>query len=167
MQTRMAKLLGVSLALSILCLVLGVALAGRWEGGMAALILLSLGLLYHRLPAQWMPSLLLGLYTLAVAGGLLAGGSPFLLLGGVVTALAAWDLNHSISSLAGNARTNFGPDQQNKRLLLLAGVVGLSLAFINLGLLVRVSLPFGVILLLASAALGGLSMLIYLLQKNP
>ena len=164
MQTMHAKLFVVSLALGILFLVAGTAMAGRWEGGLAAFVLLGLVLVYHRRQVQWMPSLLLGLYTLAAAGGLLAGGSPFLLMVGVTAALSAWDLDHSISSLEGNAKTEFGRDQQSKRVLLLAGVIGISLILTSLGLLLRLSLPFGAMLFLASAALGSISLLAHLLQ---
>ncbi len=167
MQTMPSKLFIASLAFGMLCLVVGVALAGRWEGAPAALILLGLALVFRRRPYPWMPSLMLGLYTLAVAGGLLAGGSPALLIVGLVSALAAWDLEHSISSLAGNAKTEFGQDQENKRLLLLAGVVGLSLLLTSLGLVIRLSLPFGVMTLLALVALGSISMLGKHLQKKP
>jgi hypothetical protein len=166
-HSRFLALRAASFALSLLCLVLGGLLVGHWQGSAAAVVILSLALFSRRRPVAWMPSLLLGTYTLAAALGLLRGGSPLLLLGGLVFALGAWDLDHAALALSGNAGSGLGQEVQRRRLLLAGGTAGLSLLLVAAGQLLRFSLPFGVVLLLALAALGSLALLNRLLQQNP
>jgi hypothetical protein len=165
-QNRFSTLRAGLLSLSLLCLSLGTSLAGDWVGAAAAVLILGLALVFRRRSIPWMPSLLLGLYTLAAALGLLRESSPLLLLNGLVFALGAWDLDHAALALSGSASSGFGQEVQRRRLLLSAGILGLSLLLVTAGQMLHIRLPFGVVLLLALAALGSLALLNRLLQQN-
>jgi hypothetical protein len=93
---------------------------------------------------------------MVAAGGLLAGHSPYLLIIGSVTALCAWDLALFEKSLAGDQHQVLVNVLESNHLQSLGLVVLIGLILTSAGLLLRLTVPFGVIVLIVLLALFGL-----------
>ncbi|HOT93390.1 MAG TPA: hypothetical protein PLJ78_17315 [Anaerolineae bacterium] len=134
-----------------------------------ALFFVALGLLW--LVAQrykWLPAASLGLLgvTIGAVLGTWYGVKSGWLLVSVTAGLAAWDLHHFIQHL----QTSENPENvralERAHVWRLGGVVGVGLLLGTLALTIRLTLRFGVILILMWLAFFGLSRLIHYLRQE-
>ncbi len=138
----------VCLVISTACLGGGYAQVGLWPGAVAAL-LPAAGFLYAgKNRADWVPRLcLVGDTGLALAG-VLENAPAVLMIAGLATALACWDLVNLENTLmtASQEASERQIEKQHLQWLCLALGLGLSLAAI--GTLVTLQIPLIVVVLL-------------------
>lgn len=146
----------ICLAISAVCLFLGYYPASSWQVLAALVVMAVLWFFARKSTSLWPTSAILTIYLLVAAGGLLAGYSTYLLIIGSVAALSCWDLALFNQSLAGDQQqAHVGVLEKNHlQSLGLAALIGLILVIA--GLQIRLTLPFGVIVLLVLLALFGL-----------
>jgi hypothetical protein len=146
-------------------LLVGYGLAGHLPAGFALSLVTLCGWAALRFQRRWLPSTLLVISVCGAAGGLLADGSPFLMVAVISAALACWEL-------AGRPENQKGaildpPQRVDERahLILLVFSTGLGLFLAEMGLLVKIRLPFVAVLLAALLALFGLYQFYRSLQR--
>lgn len=167
----------VSLLLATASAAAGLALAGAWQLGVAAVALGGLGLVGQRRRRDGLTLLAFcGFIVLAALGvGLRAGAvwAPFCL----TAALVAWDLDRFAGRLiAGRSRpptggngagaTDATADLERRHLARLGGVAGLGLALSWAGQAIHVKLDLTVMLILGLVAILGLSRAVRLLVRE-
>lgn len=146
----------ISLAVSAACLFLGYYPSGSLQV-LAALVAMALfGFFTRRSTSQWPTSVILTAYLMIAAGGLLAGHSPYLLIIGSIAALCTWDLALFEQSLAGDQRHVLVSVLEKKHLQSLGLVALVGLILTSAGLVIRLTIHFGVIVLFVLVALFGL-----------
>ena len=158
--------LAFSLALGLAAgaLTLGYALRESWPGA-ALIVALGFAWIAARRRQDWAPSLGLLVFTAMAAFGAWRGAPTAWMLAGIVSALAAWDLDHFARRLrdapvdgeAALARAHL-------RRLLLVSSAGLLAGWFALG--VRVELGFAAALALGLLVLVALSRAISLLRRG-
>ena len=132
----------ICLVLSVLCLVAGYGIAGRWiEAGMAVL-LGPAWVIARRYPGSWLPFFcILGSVGLATAG-ILTGTPPVLMIFGSALTLAVWDLVALDSALGTHSLMKQTRRYEKAHLRSLALAIGGALLATLLGRLLAVQLPF-------------------------
>jgi len=151
------KVLGlVCLILTVLCLAIGHALAGRWIGFAAAWIVLFVWLAQYKWPSTELLTTALVLSIGLASIGLLAGALPILMLLAAAFSLANWDLTALDRDLAGDPSGQVVTPLEKKHFRNLGLALGLALPAILLGRFVRFCLPFIVMILLAALAVFSL-----------
>jgi hypothetical protein len=146
----------ICLVISAICLLLGYLPAGGLQVLAALTVMAVFGFFTRRSTYQWPTFAILTAYLLIAAGGLLAGLSPYLLIIGSVAALCAWDLALFDQSLVGDQHQILASVLEKKHLQSLGLVALLGLILVIAGLQIRLTLPFGVIVLIVLLALFGL-----------
>jgi hypothetical protein len=161
-----AKLVPVSVCLSVGAFALGSALGGLWFVALPILVLGVAWLAGQTRGWPWIASLGLVLSTVAAAAGLLVGLGAGWMLAGLVAALAAWDLHHFSHTLESVPRVEGARSLERRHLqrLLIAVGLGVLLAVVALG--IRVTLGFGLVLLLGLVAVLGLSQAVAFLRTE-
>ena len=137
----------ICLIFLVLCLAAGYATTGGWLGAALAVLLGPAWWIALRYPGSWLPFLcLLGSVGLAITG-VLNGSPPAFLIFGSAMALALWDLVSLDSAL----RNLFAVEQthryEREHLRSLALTLGSALLAIMLGRILKVQVPFLVLLL--------------------
>ncbi len=146
---------------------LAAGLGARWWQGLIPVALLAGCLLIKPLrKLDWLPSAVLVLYLIAGSVAMLTGGSAVWLVYGACAALLSWDMANFSRSLAG--ADNDGLVQRCKRIhyKMLGLTSGLGLAAVTVGLIVRLRLPFIVMLIALVGASAGLLLAWWRLQKR-
>ena len=139
----------ICLVLSVLCLAAGYALARGWIGAALSILLGPVWWFARRSPTSWGPFLcLFGSAGLAAAGTLL-GSPPVLMILGAAAALAAWDLVSLMSALGGGAEMEPSRQYEKAHMRSLTLAVGGGLFVALLGRLIRVDIPFIVLMSLS------------------
>ena len=148
---------------SLTCLAGGYLAAGQWLALPGLLVALLAWLLVWKWPFRWLPLAGLLLTVGLSAGGVFAGASPVLMILSVPFALAGWDL--LLWNLALSASSPAAPSTLLARshYISLAWAVGLGLLLALAGRLLRLQLPFGVLLFLVLLALLSLERLFHAL----
>jgi hypothetical protein len=156
MMTHRNIFLFASLAFSTFCLAAGYVLAGQWIGVMVALITGLTWLYARKNPALWLSHLCLLASVCLTMVGILAGGSPMLMLLGSGVALAVWDLvllNNALkSSIFGGQTRRY----ENKHLQSLALAIGSGLLVALLGRWLHLEVPFVMLMLFVALVIFGL-----------
>jgi hypothetical protein len=161
--TLITRALLGSLALAVVSLAAGYTVSGHIAPAAVALAVGSGGLAAER--RQWRWAAAVGLLALvgAAAIGIALDLQPALMLIGVVAALSAWDLSAFMGRLAAadNPGDQGAPEQtlplqrQHLRRLLLVNALGLAAA--GTALAVQINFRFELAVLLAAAAITGLT----------
>jgi hypothetical protein len=144
--------------------------AGYFQFGLALVAIgcIVIGLLWllsqwRRL--DWAASLGMLVFTCASALGVWVGLSPFLLAISVLGSLLAWDLADFSRRLRRAAPEDDLRPLEERHLLRLAGLGGLSLVLTLAALIIRLQVSFGWLFLLAIAAVLGLLQLVKRLRQ--
>ncbi len=140
------------LVIALSCLLAGYGLAGQWLI-LPALAGMALGWLALRdRPGISPHGILLVAYIFLAAGGILFGGSPYLMIAGVTAALACWDLRRFAESLEGDQVSDLAAALQKQHLEALALAASLGLLLGLGGALLRLHIPFGLTVFLVLMA---------------
>lgn len=140
-----------SLFISAVCLGAGLALAGQSLVGLAALIPAGITLWSMKPYDEAKLTAALGIAVLLGGYGLLANASAFLMMLGVSMALAGWDLA-SLNARIDDSKPGASRMEQ-RHLLALGPAVGLGILVSAAGQLIRIQIPFIILLVLVGAAL--------------
>jgi hypothetical protein len=141
MSLRKALLL-FSLMVTTVCLAGGYTLVGSWIGaGLAFLPPLAM-LFYKKLLAPWLPPAFLCSAVCLAGAGLFEGTAPFLMILGVIAALAAWDLVNLDRLLAKSASSQAIEAIERAHLRSLALALSLGVILAGSGLLLTLQVPF-------------------------
>jgi hypothetical protein len=144
------------LILSVLCLVAGYGVAGKWIGAMLAVLMGPAWLLARKYSDSHLPLVcLLGSVALAVAGTLV-GSPPVWMIFGSALALAVWDLLFLDSALGNTSSTEQTRRYENKHLQSLALALGSGLFAALLGRFIKIQIPFVMMMLLVTFILFAL-----------
>jgi hypothetical protein len=140
----------------IACLAVGYSQAGQWLALTAILLPLVAWFSSLRWPYRWLPLAGLLLSVVLSGAGLFAGASPVLMILSTALALAGWDLllwDHALpDDLSASMLSRITYSHYSS--LALALVFGLLAALA--GRLLRIQLPFGVLIFLVILALFSL-----------
>jgi hypothetical protein len=134
---------------SLACLAVGFTMVQQWLFLPTLLIVLLLWLLPLKWPSRWLPLVALALTLSLSAAGSLLGASSVVMLLAATLALATWDLALLELSLAGLAPTPNFSRLTHSHYVSLAGALALGLLAALAGRMLRLQLPFGILLLLA------------------
>jgi|GEM_PF-1841413 len=146
----------VCLIISVLCLSLGYGLSGQWVGVVISLITGAAWLLARKYPNSILPLASLAISICLAVAGNLNGDSAFLMTCGSGFALATWDLLLLDSALGSHSSAVQTRQYEIKHLQSLALALGSGLMVIFLGRLVRLQIPFVVLLLSIALVVFGL-----------
>jgi hypothetical protein len=150
------RILGLlSLTLTALCLGIGFVTIGPGAVFAAVLLTLLVWLLAYKWPSTWLSTAALVLTVGLAAVGLLAGAVAYLMLLGVIFALANWDLAFLELVLAGNSSKTVTL-LEKKHYQSLALALGLTLLVTFTGRMIRFQIPFIGLMLLVALAIFGL-----------
>jgi hypothetical protein len=139
----------ICLVLCVLCLAAGYALAGGWGGAALSILIGPAWWFARKFPTSWGPFFcLFGSAGLAVAG-ILLGSPPVFMISGSAAALAAWDLVWLESAVGGQPEMEQTRQYEKEHLRSLAQAVGGGLSGELLGRLIRVDIPFIVLMSLS------------------
>jgi hypothetical protein len=140
-----------------LCLIFGFAKIGQGVALTAGLVALGVWLLAYRWPSTWLPSIALVLTVCLAAIGLSFGASALLMLVAATLALANWDLAllNRIPTVSSSTQNFTLLEKKHYQNLLLA--LGLAFSAIMMGRMIRVQIPFGVMILLVTLAFFSLT----------
>ena len=156
----------ISIGFATLLLALGYALNAAWLEVFLLLLIGCLWLAGYGRGWTWPASLSFSLFTGLAAWGVYQGLATGWLLGGLVAALVAWDLDHFAQRLrqAGHVAGEAELKQAHLRRLLI--VAGLGLLLGGLALSFQIELNFGWALLLGLLVILGLSWVISRSQRE-
>ena len=146
----------VCAVLSALCLAAGYAVTGQWLGVVIAMIAGPGWVFARKYPASSLPLLcLLATMGLAVTGSL-TGSPASLMIFGSAAALAAWDLLFLDVAVAGDSPGGQTRQFETRHLQSLALALGSGLLAAFLGSLLRLRLPFVMLIFFIALAVFGL-----------
>ena len=137
----------IGLILAAVVLAGGYAAAQSWVGVVVMLVLAASWVIGRRTRVAWLNSALLVGYVSASAGGIFFGVSAHWMIAGCAFALAGWELAGVETVAAGESNQILNDLLRRKTVQLLTLSFGMGLLAAELLLYVRVSLPFGVVLL--------------------
>ncbi len=157
----------LSLAAALALLACGAVAAGTWIYALSILPIAILDGFSRRFGWSWCPAALLLAYIALAAGGLFLGLPPALMIAGAAAALFHWELSEPF---ARDSRAEEIPQagqfyRQRLRYLGISTATGLLLA--ELGLFLRVDLPFAGAILAAVILLFSIYRLFLLRPKKP
>ena len=156
----------LAIGVAALLLALAYAIAGRWIGTLAAVLVGAAWLagVWRDLP-KVSGAGLAGAIVVAAAGP--AQGAPALpLLFGVVAALVAWDLARFAARLRAAGEVAGAAAFERAHLRYLAAVAGVGLALGCLALVLRVAIGFGWVIFFGVVAIVALGQLVRTLQRE-
>jgi hypothetical protein len=146
----------ICLAVSMLCLVAGYGIAGKWIGVVIALVTGFVWLFAGKYPSSGLPFVCLaGSVCLAVVGRLV-GSPPLLMICGSGFALAVWDLIFLDEVLGGNLLEEQTKQYERKHLQSLALALGSGLLMTFLGRMINLQIPFVVAIVFVALIIFGL-----------
>jgi hypothetical protein len=155
-MTLRKTLFVICLAVSMLCLVIGYGIAGKWIG---ALIVIFTGFAWlpaRKYPDSGLPFICLAVSVCLAVAGRLTGSPPLLMICGSGFALAVWDLVFLDDALGSNSFGEQTRLYENKHLQALALALGSGLAVTFIGRLLNLQIPFVLLMLLIALSLFGL-----------
>jgi hypothetical protein len=141
-------------------------LSGFWVPAIAILLMGVLWIGSQRTRWTWLGWLMMALFSAAAAAGALLGLRPTLLVVGLVGALSAWDLDGLASQLERVDAVERECVLKRRHLRRLLVVDGVGVVCAILALTIRVTVSFGVALMLGLIAILGLSRAIGFLQRE-
>ena len=154
------KILSLACALAcVLCLAAGYAQAGQWLALLGVLPALLAWLAGFKWPQRWLPLAGLLLSICLAAAGLFTGAASVLMILSAAFALAAWDMILWNLSLDASALTDTPALLARSHYISLALAIGAGLLAALGGRLLRLQLPFGVLIFLVLLALLSLERL--------
>ncbi len=149
-------LFAVCLALSVLCLATGYAIAGQWLGTVVAIIIGLAWLLARKYPALGLSLICLWASVCLAVAGQLTGSPPLLMICGSGIALAVWDLLLLDVALGSDSLGAQTRQYESKHLQSLILALGLGLFAAFLGRLMTLQIPFVLLLLFIALAVFSL-----------
>lgn len=155
-----------SVAAAAICLLLGYILIGRWLALLAVPAMILLRIAAGRRSSFWAASGLLSVCVVLAVAGILLHASALLMSAGCVFALAGWDLSDPRGQTAAPAAGNYGVLLEEKRLRSLAAVLGASALLALLPAILRIQLPFGVVVFLALLLAGCILYAVHYLRAS-
>jgi hypothetical protein len=161
-----AKLVPVSIGLSVGAFALGCVLGGLWFAVLPVLVVGGTWMAGMGRGWSWISSLGLVFSAIAAAAGLLVGLGAGWMLAGLVAALAAWDLHHFSHTLEEIPRVEGMRSLERRHLQRLLIAVGLGVLLTVAALEIDVTFSFGLVLLLGLVAILGLSQAVAFLRSE-
>ena len=143
----------------VVCLVVGYAMVRQWLALLGVLFVFLVWLFTWIWSSRWLPLAALALSVSLSAAGIFAGAPPALMILSAALSLAAWDLalmDLPHAEVSSTGRLSFLAYSHYKSLAL---AVALGLLAAMVGRMVRIQLPFGVMILLALLVLVSLERL--------
>jgi hypothetical protein len=135
--------------LSTLSLATGFGISGQWLALGLTVVIMAMWLSAFRKDGGWLATLALVSAAAQVTVGMLAGASPYLMFPGAILALASWDLTLFDHYLARNAGGPMADRLVRKHYASLALVMGVGLIALAADQLVRLQIPFLLMVVLA------------------
>lgn len=114
----------------------------------------------------WIASIGLFLFVCASGTGAWLGMSPILMGISILGSLSAWDLAGFFHRLRRAAVDDDLRQLKKSHLLQLAGLMGISLVLLLLGLLIRLNIPFWWLFLMTLAVVLGITQLVNRMQRG-
>ncbi len=148
------------------CLTVGYLLIGDWQILLAIPALILFWLAAGRSSPFWGACGLLSIYIALAVLGITRHAPAVLLSAGCMLALTAWDLSDPRGHSADGKTGGYVGLIENKRLRSLAAVSIVSLLLVSAASLVRLELPFGVVVLLSLLLIGCLVYTIHHLRSS-
>jgi hypothetical protein len=146
----------ICLAVSMLCLVVGYGITGKWIGAAFAIVIGLAWLLARKYPDSGLPFICLVVSVCLAVVGRLSGSPPLLMICGSGFALAVWDLVLLDDALGSNSFGEQTKRYENKHLQSLALALGFGLFVAFLGQLLNLRIPFVLLMLFIALVLFGL-----------
>lgn len=134
---------------SSILLGIGFQIAGKWFANIFILVLLVLTFLSIKFNWKWAFSIFLITNSIFAIGGILVGAPSFLMIAGVATTLASWELSTDQKHYKEMYSHAQGVVYEKNRLRLLLISIGSGMIAAEIVLLVQFQLPFIIIFLLA------------------
>jgi len=146
----------IFLIATLVLLGVGFVLARLWPGVIIILAMIPLRWITRRFENRLFSWMTLVIFTGLSVFGLLSAATPYLMIAGVSTALAFFEVEDRISGIPRNSMSSnmSSFEKHHLRTICFATAAGLIIA--EAGLLLRYSLPFGVIFLVVIFVLFGL-----------
>lgn len=148
------------------CLVWGYTVTGNWLIVLAIPFMALFWIATGRRSPFRAASALLSVYVFLAVAGLALRAPALLMVAGCVFALAAWDLSDRRGQAASQAVQRYGAVLERRRLRSLAGMISASMLLAALPTMLRLQLPFGIILLLALLLTGSLLYAVHYLRAS-
>ena len=146
----------VCLIISALCLAAGYGFSGQWVGVVISIITGPAWLFARKYPTSVFPIICLSGTTGLAVTGILSGCPPLLMICGSGFALATWDILLLDGTLRGSSSGEQTRQYENKHLQSLGLALGSGLLAVFLGHLLRLQIPFVVLLLFVALVIFGL-----------
>ncbi len=156
----------VCLLAAAACLTVGYLLIGDWAILLAIPALILFWLVAAKSSPFWGACGLLSIYIALAVLGITRHAPAVLLSAGCVLALMAWDLSDPRGHSADGKAGDYVGLMENRRLRSLAAVSIVSLLLVAVAALIRLELPFGVIVLLSLLLMGCLVYAIHYLRSS-
>jgi hypothetical protein len=147
-------------------LIAAYGLGGLWLPGALILLLGALWILGQRADWRWLSWLMMILFAITAAVGILLDLTPVLLVVGLIAALSAWDLDEFAHQLRCVDVVEQEQALRRRHLRRLLAADGFGLLFAILALSIQVNLSFGLGVVLGLLALIGLSRAIGFLRRQ-
>jgi hypothetical protein len=165
-MNQIRTLIWLALMTGLGILALGFSLHIHWALLIIPLVLGLIWWLGARSNHQWMISLVMMVYSLAIVGVFLAGFSPLWLAFSSVAMLIAWDLQSFAWRLMASGRIENEAQLIRRHLRRLGSVAIIGLGLILAATFLRFKLGFGIILVLGVLAILGLRQGIHIASRN-
>ncbi|MBI5953519.1 MAG: hypothetical protein HY865_17835 [Chloroflexi bacterium] len=146
----------VCLIALVLCLGAGYELSGQWIGVVISLVTGPAWLFARKYSTSILPLTCLLISVCLAVVGKINGGSSFLMICGSGFALATWDLLLLDGALTNNSSGEQTRQFEIRHLQSLGAALGSGLVVISLGYLIRLQIPFVVLLLSIALVIFGL-----------
>jgi len=147
----------VCLVASMLCLAIGYGLVEQWVGAVIAIITGLAWLLARKYPTSGRLLICLLASTCLAVVGQLTGAPSWLMICGSAVALAVYDLLLLNVALGSNSSGEQTRHYENKHLQSLALALGFGLLGVFLGRLLRLEVPFFVLVVFVAVTVFGLA----------
>ena len=139
--------------LTWLLLSAGFALAHLWQGVLLLSLLIGLLWIFEKHGWNWIHHTVFGIEMSFAVGGVILGAPSYLMIAGAVASLAAWDLSDFNSSHSQSELHPLMTRFQQKRGKLLGLSLASGLLIAEIGLFIKIKLPFVVVLFIGSLVL--------------
>lgn len=146
----------VCLIISALCFAAGYGLSGQWVGVVISISTGPAWLFARKYPTSVFPIICLSGFTCLAVMGILSGCPPLLMICGSGFALATWDILLLDGALKNNSSGEQSRQYEIKHLQSLGLALGSGLSTVFLGRLLRLQIPFVVLLLFVALVILGL-----------
>jgi hypothetical protein len=151
---------------TIALLIGGFAMIKNWQSVTIILIMLPYWWITHRSQRRIYSWIIFLIFVGLAVYGLLSKASPYFMVAGVSTGLACWELEDQIPKSLKSPITSVTNSCEKYHLKILSIAIAIGLFIAEASLFLKLSLPFGVIFLVAILVLFCIFQLFLLLKRN-